>query len=276
MNLQSKNALMIILVITIVVDIMGAGLVFPIMPSLFFNDVYVTFGNPSSNFQNWYYAMALACWPLGLMIGCPIIGELSDKYGRRSIIVVALLATASSYVLSAYAIYTNSYLLFIASRFISGLSGGAFEIAQAAVIDISTVKNKARNLGYITMAASLGFVAGPVITSAMSSLHISHTMPFLFAGVMALVNITFIMIFMRKDLPKNPGLIVDFKSVYRAILFLITDKRVRIIGVIYLLVQCGWGFYAQGVALFLHTMYGYGITETGLFLCGNGFCYCFC
>ena len=61
MNLKSKNALMIILVVTIVVDIMGAGLVFPIMPSLFFNDVYVTFGSSSSNFQNWYYAMALAC-----------------------------------------------------------------------------------------------------------------------------------------------------------------------------------------------------------------------
>jgi predicted MFS family arabinose efflux permease len=185
--------------------------------------------------------------------------------------VVALIATASSYALSAYAIYTNSYLLFIASRFISGLSGGAFEIAQAAVIDISTVKNKARNLGYITMAASLGFVAGPVITSAMSSLHISHTIPFLFAGVMALVNITFIMMFMRKDLPKNPGLIVDFRSVYRAILFLVADKRVRVIGIIYLLVQCGWGFYAQGVALFLHTVYGYGITETGLFYAAMGF-----
>ena len=83
MKLYPKNLVIMILITTIIIDIMGAGLVFPIMPSLFFGNEYVTFGDPGGNFQNWYYSIALSCWPLGLLIGCPIIGELSDKYGNR-------------------------------------------------------------------------------------------------------------------------------------------------------------------------------------------------
>ncbi|XSZ47803.1 MFS transporter [Francisella noatunensis] len=265
MNLHSKNILIPILITTIIIDIMGAGLVFPIMPSLFFGQSCVTFGDPGGNFQNWYYSIALACWPLGLLIGCPIIGELSDKYGRKIILIVALLTICVAYLLSAYAIYSHDYLLFVASRFICGLAGGAFEIAQAAVIDISTEEDKSRNLGYITMAASLGFVVGPIVTSFVSVMEVSHTIPFVFAAILALVNIAFIVIIMKRDLPKNPGLVIQLGTIYRTISFLLSDKRVRLIGVVYLLVQCAWGFYAQGVALFLNLTYSYNISMTGAF-----------
>lgn len=265
MNFHSKNVLIPVLIITIIVDVMGAGLVFPIMPSLFFDNACVTFGDPGGNFQNWYYSIALACWPLGLLIGCPIIGELSDKYGRKIILMVALFTTFVSYILSAYAIYSHHYLLFVASRFICGLAGGAFEIAQAAVIDVSTPEDKSKNLGYITMAASLGFVVGPVVTSFVSTMNISHTIPFIFASLLAIVNMLFIALIMKKDLPKNPGLIIQIGTVYKTISFLLSDKRVRLIGVVYLLVQCAWGFYGQGVALFLNLNYGYSVALTGAF-----------
>lgn len=265
MNLHSKNVLIPVLIITIIVDVMGAGLVFPIMPSLFFDNACVTFGDPGGNFQNWYYSIALACWPLGLLIGCPIIGELSDKYGRKVILMVALFTTCVSYILSAYAIYSHHYLLFVASRFICGLAGGAFEIAQAAVIDVSTEEDKSKNLGYITMAASLGFVVGPVVTSFVSTMNISHTIPFIFASLLAIVNMLFIALIMKKDLPKNPGLIIQVGTIYKTISFLLSDKRVRLVGVVYLLVQCAWGFYGQGVALFLNLTYGYSVALTGAF-----------
>ncbi|WP_150467039.1 MFS transporter [Francisella sp. SYW-9] len=265
MNLHSKNLLIPILIVTIIVDIMGAGLVFPIMPSLFFGKACITFGDPGGNFQNWYYSIALACWPLGLLIGCPVIGELSDKYGRKVILIVALITTCISYMLSAYAIYSHDYLLFISSRFISGLAGGAFEIAQAAVIDISSEEERSKNLGYITMAASLGFVVGPIVTSFVSSMSINHIIPFMFAAILSFINMIFIAIVMKKDLPKNPGLVVELGTIYKTISFLLSDKRVRLIGVVYLLIQCAWGFYGQGVALFLNLTYHYSISLTGLF-----------
>ncbi|MDE4945158.1 MFS transporter, partial [Francisella tularensis subsp. holarctica] len=77
------------LITTIIIDKMCAGLVFPNKPSLFFGQSSINFGDPCSNFQNWYYSIALSWWPFGLMIGCPIIGELSDKYGRKIILIVA-------------------------------------------------------------------------------------------------------------------------------------------------------------------------------------------
>lgn len=265
MNIHSRNILIPALIITIIVDIMGAGLVFPIMPALFFGKACITFGDPGGNFQNWYYSIALACWPLGLLIGCPIIGELSDKYGRKKILIVALSTTCVSYFLSAYAIYSHDYLLFIASRFVSGLAGGAFEIAQAAVIDISSEEEKSKNLGYITMAASLGFVVGPIVTSFVSTMSINHIIPFIFAAVFSFINMMFIIVIMEKDLPKNPGLVIQLTTIYKTISFLLSDKRVRLIGVVYLLIQCAWGFYGQGVALFLNLTYNYSISLTGLF-----------
>ncbi len=187
-----------ILITTIIIDIMGAGLVFPIMPSLFFGNVCVTFGDPGGNFQNCYYSIALSCWPLGLLIGCPIIGELSDKYGRKIILIVALSMTFFSYILSVYAIYSHHFILFVASRFISGLAGGAFEIAQAAIIDMSKEDEKAKNIGFVTMAASLGFVIGPIITSVVSSVDANRMLPFVFAGIMSLVNVLFVALVMKK------------------------------------------------------------------------------
>ncbi|RUS69190.1 hypothetical protein EGW08_023048, partial [Elysia chlorotica] len=98
-------------------------------------------------------------------IGGPVLGELSDKFGRKKLLIIALFLTSFAYVLSAISVYMCSYLFFMISRLLSGMVGGAFEIAQATVIDVSSKKNKAKNLGYITMAASLGFVVGPIVTS---------------------------------------------------------------------------------------------------------------
>ncbi len=265
MKLYPKNLVIMILITTIIIDIMGVGLVFPIMPSLFFGNECVTFGDPGGNFQNWYYSLALSCWPLGLLIGCPIIGELSDKYGRKIILMVALSITCFAYVLSVYAVYSHYFILFVASRFISGLAGGAFEIAQATIIDMSREEEKAKNIGFVTMAASLGLVIGPIITSVVSSMNEHHMLTFIFAGMLSLINVVFVALAMKKDLPKNPGLIIQLGSIYKTILFLVSDKRVRAIGVVYLLLQFGWGFYGQGVALFLDHAYGYSVSDIGLF-----------
>ena len=271
-----KKLLIAILIVTIIIDIMGLGIVFPIMPALFFGKTAVTFGQAGGEFQNWYYSIALAAWPLGIMLGGPILGELSDKYGRKKILIVALSFTCSSYLVSAFAILTKNYLMFIGSRFVSGLAGGAFEIAQATVIDISTEENKSRNLGFITMAASLGFVIGPVATSFAASMHISYTLPFLLAATLSLTNVLFIVFIMTKDLPKHPGLVVNVKSIYKTVSFLLSDKRVRIIGLAYLLMQCGWGFFGQGVALFLTEIYHYTVTQNGFFYALTGLSVALC
>ncbi|MFC4891979.1 MFS transporter [Pseudofrancisella aestuarii] len=272
----SKNILIAILIVTIVIDIMGLGLVFPIMPSLFFDSNAVTFGEVGGNFQNWYYSIALASWPLGLVLGGPILGELSDKYGRKIVLLSAVFCTSLSYMLSAYAIYSGDYLLFIASRFISGLAGGAFEIAQAAVIDISSEEEKSKNLGFITMAASLGFIIGPITTSFAASMSISHTLPFFVAAIISLVNMLFIFIVMKKDLPKHPGLVLTIGTVYKTISFLLSDKRIRLVGVAYLLMQAAWGFYGQGIALFLNEVYSYNTSMTGLFYAATGLAVAIC
>ena len=130
---------------------------------------------------------------------------------------------------------------------------------------MSKEEEKAKNIGYVTMAASLGFVIGPIITSMVSTVNANYMLPFIFAGIMSLVNVLFVALVMKKDLPKNPGLIIQLGSIYKTISFLISDSRVRAVGIVYLLLQCGWGFYGQGVALFLDHVYSYSVSDIGLF-----------
>ena len=265
-KIDSNLWVIYILVVTIIIDIMGIGLVFPIMPSLYFGkNIVFSVGGP--NLQYWAYAISLASWPLGLVLGGAVLGQLSDKFGRKNILIYALLLTSLSYAISTISIYKGLYLAFILSRLMSGLVGGAFEIAQATVIDISSINYKTRNLGYISMAASVGFMIGPIITSITTNTYFGWNLgtPFLFAMILSLVNAILIYLLLQKDIPKNPYLTLNLTNLFKTIAFLFTDKRVFFIGLIYILFQCGWGFYGQGIALLLHQFYNYNVSYIGLF-----------
>lgn len=278
MTNESKHPWIVhILILTIIIDIMGVGLVFPIMPALFFGDTTV-FVLGSTHMQNWGYAIGLAAWPLGLILGGPILGELSDKFGRKKILLIALFLTAGAYAISGFSIYVGSYVIFVLSRLMSGIVGGAFEIAQATVIDASTKQNKARNLGFIAMAASLGFMIGPIITSITTNAYFgwSITTPFWFAMAISFINALCILFLMKWDRAKHPELAIKLSSLLKTVTFLLTDKRVVFIGIIYLFMQCGWGFFGQGIALFLDQMYGYSTSTIGIFYAMTGLSVALC
>jgi MFS transporter, DHA1 family, tetracycline resistance protein len=265
-NIDGNLWVIYILVVTIIIDLMGIGLVFPIMPSLYFGkNIVFSVGGP--NLQHWAYAISLASWPLGLLLGGAVLGQLSDKFGRKNILIYALLLTSLSYAISTISIYKGLYLVFILSRLMSGLVGGAFEIAQATVIDISSINYKTRNLGYISMAGSIGFMIGPIITSITTNTYFGWNLgtPFLFAMILSLVNAILIYLLLQKDIPKNPNLTLKLTNLLKTVTFLFTDKRVCFIGLIYVLFQCGWGFYGQGIALLLNQLYNYNVSYIGFF-----------
>ena len=275
---KSPRLLIFILIITIIIDIMGVGLVMPILPALFYGDA-VTFHAASAHHIVILYSLALIGWPLGLAIGGPVVGELSDKYGRKRTLLFALSMVVLSYVLSVIAIEAHFFILFFLSRLLSGIFGGAFEVAQATVVDVSPKKDMGRNLGYITMAASFGIMVGPIITS-MTTAHwfdwMTTVTPFIVAGILSALNVLSLWCLMPKDVPKHRELKITSKSISKTIVFLFADKRVRYFGLIYLLLQVAWGFYAQGVPLFLRHYYDYHTASIGLFYSWIGFAVVFC
>ncbi|MBD2023721.1 MFS transporter, partial [Leptolyngbya sp. FACHB-711] len=136
--------------ITILIDKLGESLIFPILPFLverFRSDAF-TLGLLASSFA------------IAQFIASPIIGGLSDRYGRRPILLVCVLGTAVSYYLFGFA--ASLWMLFF-SRVVDGITGGVAATAQAYIADISSPEDRAKNFGLTGAAFGLGFTLGPAL-----------------------------------------------------------------------------------------------------------------
>src|SRR5437660_660787 len=111
------------------------------------------------------------------LVFAPVLGRLSDKHGRRPILLMSLLGTAMGFLILGFA--TTLWMLFV-GRIIDGISGGNISTAQAYIADVTTKENRAKGMGLIGAAFGLGFVFGPAIGGILSRWGVN--VPFLFAG----------------------------------------------------------------------------------------------
>ncbi|ASK79632.1 hypothetical protein CF386_11295 [Paraphotobacterium marinum] len=257
---MDRNKLIILLLfLTIVIDIMGVGIIIPLMPDLFFgNKLIFQFDN---NLQFLAYGLAMAIWPLGLVLGAPIIGELSDKFGRKKLIILSLVFTAISYFIIALSIETKNFYLFIFARLLGGIFAGSFEVAQAYTVDISSSGERAKNMGYIIIAANLGTIIGPILSGIINDP--MYNLPIytviLLAGILSIINACLVKLFLSVDQPKFPSLKISLLHCLKTIFFLFSDKRVNALGLVFILMQLGYGLFYLGVPVFLQMKFDYSV-----------------
>lgn len=146
---QRKHALLT-LFLTIFTSLIGFGIIIPLLPSYGQN----LGANP------WEIGWLFASYSLAQLLSGPILGELSDRVGRRPILIASLFGTAISFVMLAQA---QSLAMLFAARILDGLSGGNISIARAYLADITPPENRARAFGIIGVAFGLGFICGPML-----------------------------------------------------------------------------------------------------------------
>jgi DHA1 family tetracycline resistance protein-like MFS transporter len=184
-----KPLLFIFLVVTI--DMMGVGLAYPLLPKLIQNVGSFTLSEAA--FYNGFIAMIYA---LAQFAFSPFIGNLSDAYGRRPVLLTAQTGLALDYFLMALA----PTLWWVAvARLVSGVFGATVSTATAYVADISTPENRARNFGFIGMAFGLGFVIGPFLGGVLGEIDIQ--LPFLVSGLLVAMNVVFGYFVLPESLP---------------------------------------------------------------------------
>ncbi len=191
-----RNQLTII-IFTIFLDALGFGILIPIVPLLL--------ANPSSNFyllpsgtsiQSGYVLLGLitAIFPLMQLFSTSILGELSDKFGRKPILMYTLFGTSASYALFAFAISIKSLPLLFVSRAIAGITSGNLSVAQASIADVTKPQDRAKNFGLIGAAFGIGFIIGPFLGGKLSDPSLlpffNPTIPFYFASILSLINAT--------------------------------------------------------------------------------------
>jgi len=163
---------------TLLIDVMGFGIVIPVFPKLIQHLIHGNLSTASS------YAAWLAVAYAGTQFLCsPLIGNLSDRFGRRPVLLSSLLGFCADYLFQAFA-PTIGWLFL--GRLLAGLTGASFTTASAYIADISAPEKRAANFGLIGVAFGVGFMVGPFIGGVLGSYDIHY--PFIAAAVLAFLN----------------------------------------------------------------------------------------
>ena len=170
-----KRSPLLVIFITVFIDLVGFGIVIPVLP---FYAQGTKFGATPRE-----VGLLFASYSVMQLIFAPVLGRLSDKYGRRPVLLISLIGTSLGFLILGFA--TTLWMLFL-GRIIDGISGGNISTAQAYIADVTTKENRAKGMGLIGAAFGLGFVFGPAIGGVLSRWGIN--VPFLFAGTLAFAN----------------------------------------------------------------------------------------
>jgi multidrug resistance protein len=179
------NAKLIILFVTALVDMIGVVLVIPLLP--FYAE---RFGASSAEI-----GILIGAFSAAQLVSAPYWGRLSDHHGRRPVLLIGLAASTVAYVVFAYA---GSYWLLLASRIVQGLGGGTVGVIQAYVTDLTQPNDRAKTLGWLSAATSLGAVMGPAFGSLLVS-GFGRAAPGIAAALLSSVNMIFAAMFLHES-----------------------------------------------------------------------------
>ncbi|MCW3465864.1 TCR/Tet family MFS transporter [Chitinophaga nivalis] len=190
----SKKAAISFIFVTLLIDVMGWGLIIPVMADLIAQLKHIPVNQAST-----YGALLLSVFAITQFLFAPVIGNLSDKYGRRPVLLLSLLGFGLDYIILALA---PAYGWLFAGRIIAGITGASFTTATAYIADVSTDEtSRAKNFGMIGAAFGLGFVLGPALGAFLASWGIRA--PFYAAAVLCLVNCLYGYFFLPESLSKE-------------------------------------------------------------------------
>ena len=176
---SSRKPAMGFIFITLLIDVIGLGLIIPVMPKLIEQLLGITDIGIASQYGGWL----TFSYAFMQFIFAPVLGNLSDKYGRRPILLFSLFGFGIDYIFLAFA--PTIAWLFV-GRLIAGVTGASFTTASAYIADISTPENRAQNFGMIGAAFGMGFIVGPLIGGLLGEL--GPRIPFIVAACLALAN----------------------------------------------------------------------------------------
>lgn len=178
MKQSLKSPAMGFIFITMLIDIIGLGIIIPVIPTLIKELIHGDISEAAK-----YGGWLLFAYAMTQFLFAPLIGNLSDKYGRRPIILISLFGFSLDYLFLAFA---PSIIWLFVGRIIAGITGASISTATAYIADVSTNENRAKNFGMIGAAFGLGFIIGPVLGGFLG--HYGARIPFYAAAALCMIN----------------------------------------------------------------------------------------
>jgi DHA1 family tetracycline resistance protein-like MFS transporter len=170
-----KRSPLVVIFTTVFIDLVGFGIVIPVLP--FYAEGTRFNATPRE------VGLLFASYSVMQLVFSPILGRLSDKYGRRPVLLISIIGTGIGFLILGFA---NTLWLLFAGRILDGITGGNISTAQAYIADVTTKEDRAKGMGLLGAAFGLGFILGPAIGGILSSWGIE--VPFLFAAGLCFAN----------------------------------------------------------------------------------------
>jgi len=202
--MKSRQAALGFILVTVFVDVVGWGLIIPVMQDLISQMKKIPVNEAST-----YGSLLLSVYALIQFICAPVLGNLSDKYGRRPVLLFSLFGFAVDYLFLAL---SPSYGWLFIGRTVAGITGASFTTASAYIADVSTPENKAKNFGMIGAAFGLGFIVGPAIGGLLSGWGLRA--PFYAAAVLCMLNFLYGYFVLPESLSEEHRREFDWKKIY--------------------------------------------------------------
>jgi len=251
------------IMVTMLIDFTGFGIIIPVLPKLI-----QEFTGGSVSVAADYGGYLMVAFALAQFIFSPIMGGLSDQYGRRPILLFSLFGLGIDYIFLSFA--PTIFWLFI-GRIIAGITGASFSTAMAYIADVSEPEKKAQNFGLVGAAFGVGFILGPVIGGVFSNFGLR--VPFMISAGLALLNWLYGYFILPESLSKEKRRSFSWKRANPIGSFLNASRYPAIIGLLLTLlllyiashsVQSNWSYYVIEKFKWDSTMIGYSLGIVGL------------
>jgi DHA1 family tetracycline resistance protein-like MFS transporter len=258
-----KQAALGFIFATLLIDIIGLAIIIPVIPSFIAKLIHGSISDASS-----YAGWLTAAYAGMQFLFSPLVGNLSDKYGRRPVLLCSLIGFSIDYTFSAFA--PTIAWLFV-GRIIAGITGASFTTASAYIADVSTPEKRAQNFGMIGVAFGLGFIIGPVIGGILGKYDVHY--PFIAAAVLALVNAAYGYFILPESLAPENRRPLDIKKINPFTSLFQLKKYEAVFGLAISLflvyfaaqaVQTVWTFYTMSKFNWNEDWVGYSLGAVGL------------
>lgn len=262
-----------ILFVTLLIDMIGIGMIIPILPIIFTDSSSPSFLLSGYTSGEQYLMAGLLTALFGLMqfLGAPILGELSDVFGRKKLLILGVGVLALSQLLFGFGIEIGSLALLFFSRAVAGLAGANFSIAQASIADVTDPKDRAKNFGLIGAAFGIGFILGPTLGGFLAHLFDSAAAPFWIASALGILNVLSVSLFLPETHHNRQAEHhFHFLKGIQNILAAWRDTEARPVYISSFLYASGFTFFTSFVGILLVARFGLDESAIGTFFGVNG------
>ncbi len=260
---SNKKAAINFIFITILLDVVGFGIIIPVLPELLSQMKNIDFNEASK-----YGGYLLFAFAIAQFLFSPVIGNLSDQYGRRPVLLISMFGFGLDYLILAFA---PTYAWLLIGRVIAGITGASFTTANAYIADISTPENRAKNFGMVGAAFGVGFIIGPLLGGLLGEIGVR--IPFFTAAGLSFINFLYGYFILPESLAPENRRKFSWKRANPAgtLIQLSKYKQIRVLMIAYIFlnlahhaVQSNWTYFTMYRFEWGEGMVGFSLAFVGL------------